>query len=182
MSSVQSRFPRISWYGFLSDCHRGALISPDGSVEWLCVPRFDSASIFGSVLDRSAGYWRLGPPGLEAPVSRRYEPGTNVLETTWMTGSGWIVVRDALTLGDWAPENDSEPHRGPPPDDDAEHVLIRTVECVQGEVDVEMICQPAFDYGAIRVDWQRLDDGSSASDAEVTNDGLKLILTTDLAL
>ena len=147
MPSVQSRFPRISSYGFLSDCHTGALVSPEGSVEWLCLPRFDSESVFGSILDRSAGFWRIGPPGLVAPVSRRYEPGTNVLETTWMTGSGWIMVRDALTLGDWRQDNDFEPHRRPPPDDEAEHVLIRTVECLQGEVDVEMICQPAFDYG-----------------------------------
>jgi alpha,alpha-trehalase len=180
MAPLQSRFPRISSYGFLSDCHSGALVAPDGSIEWLCVPRFDSPSIFGSLLDRGAGFWRLGPPGLSAPVSRRYEPGTNVLETTWMTGSGWIVVRDALTLGNWRTENDFEPHRRPPPDDEAEHVLIRTVECVQGEVDVEMVCQPAFDYGVTRVDWQRC--GDSGTDAEVTHDGMKLILTGDLPL
>ncbi|HKH23188.1 MAG TPA: glycoside hydrolase family 15 protein, partial [Solirubrobacterales bacterium] len=143
-------------------------------------PRFDSPSIFGSLLDRGAGFWRVGPPGLEAPVSRRYEPGTNVLETTWMTGSGWIIVRDALTLGDWRPENDFEPHRRPPPDDEAEHVLVRTIECVQGEVDVEMVCQPAFEYGATRVDWERR--GDSGTDAEVTHDGMTLILTGDLGL
>ncbi|MGE5747810.1 MAG: glycoside hydrolase family 15 protein [Solirubrobacterales bacterium] len=180
MPSLQSRYPRISGYGFLSDCHTGALISPEGSVEWLCLPRFDSESVFGSLLDRTAGFWRVGPPGLVAPVSRRYEPGTNVLETTWMTGSGWIVVHDALTLGDWRQENDYEPHRRPPPDDEAEHVLVRTVECVQGEVDVEMICQPAFDYGARRLDWQRR--GDSGTDAEVTHDDVRLILTGDLPL
>ena len=180
MPSLQSRFPRISWYGFLSDCHTGALISPSGAIEWLCLPRFDSASVFGSLLDRSAGFWRLGPPGFSAPVSRRYEPGTNVLETTWMTGSGWIVVRDALTLGDWRPDNDFEPHRRPPPDDEAEHVLIRTVECVQGEVDVEMICQPAFEYGMTRPDWKRLGDGGT--DADVRHAGLNLILTGDFSL
>jgi GH15 family glucan-1,4-alpha-glucosidase len=144
------------------------------------VPRFDAPSIFGSLLDRSAGFWRLGPPGLAAPVSRRYEPGTNVLETTWMTGSGWLVVHDALTFGDWRPENDFEPHRRPPPDDEGEHVLVRTVQCVQGEVDVEMICQPAFDYGKTRVDWERR--GDAGTDAEVACDGLKLILTGDLSL
>ena len=175
-----TRFPRISWYGFLSDCHAGALVSPDGSIEWLCLPTFDSPSVFGSLLDRAAGFWRLGPPGLEAPVSRRYEPGTNVLETTWMTGSGWIVVRDALTFGDWRPDNDFEPHRRPPPDDEAEHVLVRTVECLQGEVDLEMICQPACDYGAKHVDWQRR--GKSGTDAELTHEGLSLILTGDLPL
>jgi alpha,alpha-trehalase len=180
VATLESRFPRISWYGFISDCHSGALISPEGSIEWLCVPRFDSPSIFGSLLDRSAGFWRIGPPGLEAPVSRRYEPGTNVLETTWMTGSGWVVIRDALTLGDWRPDNDFEPHRRPPPDDEAEHVLVRTVECVQGEVDVEMICQPAFEYGKVRGDWQRR--GDRGTDAEMTHGGLNLILTGDFSL
>jgi alpha,alpha-trehalase len=180
MPPLQSRFPRISSYGFLSDCHTGALVAPDGSIEWLCLPRFDSSSIFASLLDRGAGFWRLGPPGLAAPVSRRYVPGTNVLETTWMTGSGRILVHDALTLGDWRPENDFDPHRRPPPDDEAEHVLVRTVECVQGEVDIEMVCQPAFDYGATRHDWERR--GDSGTDAEITHDGLKLTLTGDLPL
>ena len=180
MPSLQSRFPRISSYGFLSDCHTGALLSPQGSVEWLCLPRFDSASVFGSLLDRGAGFWRLGPPGLEAPVSRRYEPGTNVIETTWMTGSGWIVVRDALTFGDWRPENDFDPHRRPPPDDEAEHVIVRTVECLQGEVDVEMICQPAFDYGESRLDWRRR--GDAGTEAEVSHGELNLILTGDFNL
>jgi alpha,alpha-trehalase len=180
MPSLQSRFPRISSYGFLSDCHTGALVSPEGSVEWLCLPRFDSASIFGSLLDRSGGFWRLGPPGLQAPVSRRYVPGTNVLETTWMTGSGWIVVHDLLTVGAWRQENDFEPHRRPPPDDEAEHTLMRTVECVQGEVDVEMICQPVFDYGKTRLDWQR--SGDAGTDAEVSHGGMRLILSGDFAL
>jgi GH15 family glucan-1,4-alpha-glucosidase len=180
MPSLQSRFPRISSYGFLSDCHTGALVSPEGAVEWLCLPRFDSASVFGSLLDRSAGFWRLGPPGLQAPVSRRYVPGTNVLETTWMTGSGWIVVHDLLTVGDWRLENDFEPHRRPPPDDEAEHILLRMVECVQGEVDVEMICQPAFDYGKTRLDWQRR--GDAGTDADVSHAGMRLIVTGDLAL
>src|SRR5918995_570737 len=180
MPSLQSRFPRISSYGFLSDCHTGALLSPEGSVEWLCLPSFDSASVFGSLLDRSAGFWRLGPPGLEAPVSWRYEPGTNVIETTWMTGSGWIVVQDALTFGDWRPENDFDPHRRPPPDDEAEHVIVRTVECLQGEVDVEMICQPAFDYGESRLDWRRR--GDAGTEAEVSHGELNLILTGDFNL
>jgi GH15 family glucan-1,4-alpha-glucosidase len=180
MPSLQSRYPRISAYGFLSDCHTGALVNPEGSVEWLCLPRFDSPSVFGSLLDRSAGFWRVGPPGLQAPVSRRYEPGTNVLETTWMTGSGWVVVRDALTVGDWRQENDFEPHRRPPPDDEAQHILVRIVECVQGEVDMEMICQPAFEYGKERHDWKRR--GDAGTDAEVSCGDVHLTLTGDFAL
>ena len=180
MHSLQSRFPRISSYGFLSDCHTGALVSPDGSVEWLCLPRFDSPSVFGSILDRSAGFWRVGPPGLEAPVSRRYEPGTNVLETTWMTGAGWVVVRDALTVGDWRSGHDFTPHHRPPSDDEAEHVLVRSLECVQGEVDIEMVCQPAFDYGASRADWQPR--GEEGTGAEIIDGDVKVILSGDLGL
>jgi GH15 family glucan-1,4-alpha-glucosidase len=180
MSAAHSRFPLIASYGFISDCHTAALVAPAGSIEWLCLPRFDSPSVFGSVLDRGAGFWRVGPPGLRAPVSRRYDPGTNVLETTWMTGSGWVIVRDLLTLGEWRPENDFEPHRRPPPDDDAEHVLLRMIECVQGEVDIEMICQPAFEYGSIRPEWERRGDGGT--DAEVTHGDINLILTGDLGL
>jgi alpha,alpha-trehalase len=180
MPALQSSFPRIGSYSFVSDCHTGALVAPEGSVEWLCLPRFDSPAILASLLDRSGGFWRVGPPGLGAPVSRRYLPGTNVLETTWMTGSGWITVHDLLTVGEWRQENDFEPHRRPPPDDEAEHVFVRLIECVQGEVDIEMICQPALDYGSTRVDWQRR--GDAGTDAELTHGDLRLILTGDLGL
>ena len=77
-----SPFPPIADYGFLSDCHTGALVSSDGSIEWMCVPYFDSPSVFGSLLDRGAGSWRVGPYGLYVPAGRRYIPGTNMIETT----------------------------------------------------------------------------------------------------
>ena len=96
-----SAFPPIADYAFLSDCHTGALVAPDGSVEWMCLPRFDSPSVFGSLLDRRAGSFRVGPYGIVVPQSARYMPGTMILETTWMTPSGWIVVRDGLTIGPW---------------------------------------------------------------------------------
>jgi alpha,alpha-trehalase len=174
----QSRFPRISSYGFLSDCHRGGLVAPNGSIEWLCLPRFDSPSIFCSVLDRGGGFWRVGPPSLEAPVSRRNVPGTNIVETTWMTGSGWFVVTDALTVGDYRPDQ-TEPHRRPPGDDEAENVLVRKIECVQGEVDVEMVCQPAFEYGEARVDWTLSDDATRAT---ASSGEVNLVLNGDLNL
>ena len=96
---MPSPFPPIADYGFLSDCHTGALVAPDGGVDWLCVPRFDSPSVFGSLLDREAGTFRFGPFGINVPTQRVYEAGTNVLVTTWKTPSGWVVVRDALTIG-----------------------------------------------------------------------------------
>src|SRR5438270_3737354 len=103
-----SAFPPIADYAFLSDCHTCALIAPDGSVEWMCLPRFDSPSLFGSLLDRRGGAFRLGPYGLVVPESVRYVPGTMVLETTWITPSGWIAVHDALTIGPWQHEHSDE--------------------------------------------------------------------------
>ena len=82
---MPSPFPPIADYAFLSDCHTGALIAPDGAVDWLCIPRFDSPSVFGSLLDRQAGSFRFGPFGINVPSQIAYEPGTNVLVTTWKT-------------------------------------------------------------------------------------------------
>ena len=81
-------FPPIADYGFLSDCENNCLVAPNGSVEWLCLPRPDSPSVFAAVLDRSAGNFRFGPYNTEVPHQRRYIPGTMVLESTWHTPPG----------------------------------------------------------------------------------------------
>src|SRR5690349_2202904 len=80
-AAAPSPFPPIAEYAFLSNCHTGALVAPDGAIDWLCVPRFDSPSVFGTLLDRQAGAFRLGPFGINVPSGRIYEPGTNVLLT-----------------------------------------------------------------------------------------------------
>ena len=174
-----SPFPPIAEYGFLSDCHTGALVAPDGSVEWLCLPRFDGPSVFGALLDRSAGSFRLAPYGVYVPAGRRYEPGTNVLETTWMTPTGWLVVRDALTIGDWHGGEPRERHTRPPTDHDADHLLVRTVECVQGEVPLELICGPRFNYGRAPAAWTpAADDPERVLDA--TDGSTRLRLFSDM--
>ncbi|MDX6584033.1 MAG: alpha,alpha-trehalase [Solirubrobacterales bacterium] len=171
-------FPPIADYGFLSDCHTGALVAADGSVEWMCVPRFDSPSVFGAVLDRGAGRFRIGP-NEAVPVARRYQPGTNILETTWATMTGWLVVVDALTIGPWRPRAD-DPHTRPPPDYDAECVMVRVATCVQGEVPIELTCHPRFDYGRVGPEWEMAEDRHSA---RTTAEGQpELMLTTDLNL
>ena len=132
---TRSPFPPIADYGFLSDCETTALVAPDGNVEWLCLPRMDSPSVFGAMLDRDAGHFRLGPTGVKVPAGRRYLPGTMVLETSWGTRGGWVIVRDALLIGPWHHDDDrSQTHRRTPTDYDADHVLLRTVRCVNGEV------------------------------------------------
>ena len=143
-----SPFPPIADYGFLSDCESTALVSPGGNVEWMCLPRMDSPSVFGAILDRGAGGFRLGPADMAVPVARRYLPGTMILETSWGTPTGWIIVRDALLIGPWHHEGElSHTHRRAPTDYDAEHVLLRTIRCVNGEVQITMDCEPLFDYG-----------------------------------
>ena len=139
-AAMPSPFTPIADYAFLSNCHTGALIAPDGGVDWLCVPRFDSPSVFGSLLDREAGAFRLGPFGINHPASRGYEAGTNTLVTTWKTPNGWIVVRDALTRSPRRGEDAVTPHTRPPADDDADHLLVRVVTCLDGQVEVELVC------------------------------------------
>ena len=88
-AAAPSPFPPIADYAFLSNCHTGALVAPDGAIDWLCIPRFDSSSVFATLLDREAGTFRLALFGINVPTARAYEPGTNVLVTTWQTPNGW---------------------------------------------------------------------------------------------
>jgi alpha,alpha-trehalase len=166
--SPDSPFPPIADYGFLSDCHTGALLASDGSIEWMCLPHFDSPSVFAAMLDRGAGSFRVGPYGMYVPAGRRYIPGTNVIETTWMTPQGWLRVVDALTISDWHDEDRNTSHTRPPTDFDADHLLVRVVECIQGQVQVEMVCEPMLDYGATAAIWSDVEDehgfGLDASD------------------
>jgi len=167
-SSLDSPFPPIADYGFLSDCHTGALVASDGSIEWMCLPHFDSPSVFGAMLDRGAGSWRVGPYGIYVPAGRRYIPGTNAIETTWMTPQGWLRVVDALTIGPWHDNKHGSSHTRPPTDYDADHLVVRMIECIQGQVQVEIVCEPMLDYGATPAQWSVVhtgEDGVCAMDA-----------------
>jgi GH15 family glucan-1,4-alpha-glucosidase len=158
-TSLNSPFPPIADYGFLSDCHTGALVASDGSIEWMCLPHFDSPSVFGAMLDRGAGSWRVGPYGVYVPAGRRYIPGTNIIETTWMTPQGWIRVVDALTIGPWHDNKHGSSHTRPPTDYDADHLVVRLIECIQGQVQVEIVCEPMLDYGATPAQWSVVQSG-----------------------
>jgi alpha,alpha-trehalase len=177
-AAAPSPFPPIADYGFLSDCHTGALVALDGAVDWLCVPAFDSPSVFGSLLDREAGAFRLGPFGINVPTARIYEPGTNTLVTTWNTPTGWIVVRDALTMGPRHGEDTVTPHTRPPADDDGDHMMVRTALCLAGHVEVELVCEPVFDYGRVPAEWALADGNRHQADA--SGAGLTIRLTTDM--
>jgi GH15 family glucan-1,4-alpha-glucosidase len=179
-AAAPSPFTPIADYAFLSNCHTGALVAPDGAIDWLCVPSFDSPSVFGMLLDREAGCFRLGPFGLNVPSARSYEPGTNTFVTTWHAHGGWVVVRNALTMGPRHGEDTITPHTRPPADEDAEHVLVRTVECIRGSIQIELVCEPVFDYGRIPAEWRLAGDDRHTADA--SGAGQTLRLRTDMAL
>jgi alpha,alpha-trehalase len=170
------RFPPIGGYGFLSDCHTSALVSYDGTVEWLCLPRFDSPSVFAAMLDRGAGHFKLAPRGVIVPISRRYEPGTLVIETTWVTETGWVVVHDLLSIGEWVPEGG--PRSRPETEHESDRSLLRLMTCVDGEVEMEMECLPRFAYGAEAVSW----DGGELGEASAHAGDFELRLTSDMEL
>jgi GH15 family glucan-1,4-alpha-glucosidase len=178
-----SAFPPIADYAFLSDCQTTALVAPNGNVEWMCLPRMDSPSVFGAILDRDAGTFRLSPADVNVPAARRYIPGTMVLETTWETRMGWAVVRDALSIGPWHHHTErSRSRTRSPTDHDADHVMLRLVECVQGSVEIKLECEPAFDYGGLAADWSY--SGPAYSEAVASSEGmdLELKLQSDLRL
>ncbi|HYX77583.1 MAG TPA: glycoside hydrolase family 15 protein, partial [Gaiellaceae bacterium] len=181
-AAAPSPFPPIASYAFLSDCHTGALVAPDGAIDWLCVPRFDSPSIFGSLLDREAGFFRFAPFGINHPTSVVYVPGTNVLETTWKTPRGWVVVRDALTMAPREHEDTVTPHTRPPADDDAEHMLVRAVECLEGDVEVELVCEPAFDYGRVPAAWTLVGENRHSADATGADQTIRLATDMELGI
>jgi alpha,alpha-trehalase len=183
--SGRSPFPPIADYAFLSDCEANCLISPSGQVEWMCVPRHDSASIFAAMLDRGAGTFTVAPYGVREPASRRYLPGSLMLETTWQTRTGWLIVRDSLVMGPWHHVAERSPtYRRSPNDYEAEHCLLRTVRCVSGTVDLSVQCEPVFDYGRRQAEWTY--SGPGYSDAVVgctpEDAGPTLRLTTDLRI
>ncbi|MEP6954931.1 MAG: glycoside hydrolase family 15 protein [Solirubrobacteraceae bacterium] len=178
-----SAFPPIADYGFLSDCQTTALIAPSGNVEWLCLPRMDSPSVFAAVLDRDAGSFRIAPADVTVPAARRYLPGTMVLETSWETRMGWAIVRDALSVGPWHHDAErSDSHRRSPTDHEADRVLLRLIECTQGTVEIKLECEPAFDYGGLSADWSYRGPGYNEALARSEGMDLELRLASDLRL
>ena len=179
-AAAPSPFPPIADYAFLSDCHTGALVAPDGSIDWLCVPRFDAPSVFGSLLDREAGLFRLGPFGVTSRPTATTCPGTNVLVTTWKTPGGWLEVRDALTMGPTPHEDTITPHTRPPTDEDAEHMLVRTVTASRARSRSSWSASRRSTTAAPRPSgrWST----AAATRADATGAGLTIRLQTDLEL
>ena len=134
-------FTPIADYGLLADCNSAALVARDGSVDWLCLPRYDSAAIMARILDPEGGHWSIRPTG-DYTTERRYLPGTLVVETTFATGTGTVRLLDAMAF---APGQ-----RGHELGFDAPHELLRCVEGVSGEVELTLELAVRPEYGLIR--------------------------------
>src|SRR5215468_1844262 len=131
----------IGDYALLADCNSAALVARDGSIDWFCLPRYDSPSVFGRMLDPAAGHWSIRPAGAFT-TERRYLPGTLVLETTFTTDTGMVRLTDALVF--------AEGQRGHDLGYDAPHELVRCVEGISGEVELVFELAPRTEYGLVR--------------------------------
>ncbi len=144
----------IGEYALLSDRHGAALVSRDGSIDWLCLPRFDSPSIFARLLGDEAGHWAIRAADGDATVTRRYLDRTMVLETTYSTPGGTVAIVDALAMG--------EGNRGHQLGKDAPHLLLRRATCTEGEVDVRLEYAPRPEYGLVSPLLDVVDGGLTA--------------------
>jgi GH15 family glucan-1,4-alpha-glucosidase len=131
----------IAEYGLLADCNTAALVARDGSIDWLCFPRYDSPSVFARLLDEDAGHWSIRPAAAFTS-ERRYLPGTLVLETTVTTDTGSVKITDALVF--------AEGQRGHDLGYEAPHELVRSVEGIAGEVELSFELAPRTEYGLVR--------------------------------
>jgi len=140
----------IGDYGLLSDCSSAALVSRDGSIDWLCLPRFDSPAVFARILDARAGHWSIRPTG-SFTAERRYLPGSLAIETTFTTDAGTARVVDVMAARD--------AQRGHDLGLDAPHEVLRGVEGVTGRVDLVLELAPRPEYGLVRPLFRRTEDG-----------------------
>ena len=177
-----STFPPIADYGFLSNCEQSCLVAPDGSVEWLSLPRPDSPSVFGALLDRAAGSFRFGPGNVRVPQNRRYVPGTMVLETTWQTPTGWMTVHDLLVIGPNQSEGRRADYHRAPTDLGAVGALLRIATCISGRVEAVVNCAPLFNYGTAGGTWSYQGDGYEAMTVTPKEGDLTLDLAGNIRL
>jgi alpha,alpha-trehalase len=140
----------IADYGFLSDCSSASLVSRDGSIDWLCLPRFDSPAVFARILDPRAGHWSLRP-STSFRAQRRYLPATLALETTFVTESGTVRMVDVMAAAAGQRGHDIGLH--------APHEVLRNVEGVTGRVEMVMELAPRPEYGLVHPLFRHTEDG-----------------------
>jgi GH15 family glucan-1,4-alpha-glucosidase len=141
------RYPLISEHGLIGDLQTSALVSTDGTIDWFCAPRFDSPSVFASLLDHErGGRFRIAPTGPEHVTKQLYFPDTAVLITRFMTPDGVGEVVDFMPVAE--PERATDVHR-----------IVRVVRVVRGEMEFEITCEPRFGYGLASHEIREVDGG-----------------------
>ncbi len=159
----------IGAYGLIGDCRSAALVGSDGSIDWLCLPRFDDEAVFGRILDaRKGGSWQLHPVGRHR-VHQRYRDRTNLLDTVFATGTGLVVVTDFMPVDEQDVLQHARPHNHPR--------VVRLVECLAGEVTMRQVFDPAPDFAQAAVAMS-VDQGQIHADAH----GLHLCLSSTVPL
>jgi GH15 family glucan-1,4-alpha-glucosidase len=158
----------VADYGLVADCNSAALVDRGGSIDWLCLPRYDSDAVFARLLDPDAGHWSIAPTG-SFSSERRYLPGTLVLETTFTTEAGEVTLTDAMAFVDG--------HRGHDVGLDAPHELLRSVRGLSGQVELRMELAPRPEYGLV-TPLMRLDDAG----ARTFGGSGRVALSSDIAL
>lgn len=131
----------IEQHALLSDCGAAALVTSEGSVDWLCLPRFDSAPVLGRLLDDGAGHFSIAPVGVAQPTGRRYRPSGLVLDTTWDSAQGTVLLTEAMALG--------RHDRGHELGRSAPRVLLRMVRCTRGAVTIRVEYAPRPEFGLV---------------------------------
>jgi GH15 family glucan-1,4-alpha-glucosidase len=169
LTSENASYPPIDDYALIGDCRSAGLVSRGGSLDWLCLPRFDSPSIFAALLDAENGGRFLVRPIGEFRTERRYLANTNVLETVFRTPTGACVLRDLMSVSS---EEDKRAYLTP------EHEVLRELEGLEGEVEVEILYDPRPDYGRVRPLLEQR--GALGLRCEV--DGTSLTLRSELPL
>ncbi|HEV2812620.1 MAG TPA: glycoside hydrolase family 15 protein [Solirubrobacteraceae bacterium] len=145
-----AEFRPIAEYGLLADCTSAALVDRSGSIDWLCLPHYDSPAVFARLLDPAAGHWAIRPAA-EFEVSRRYLPGSLVIATTFTTATGVVTLTDALAF---------EPgQRGHDLGRNAPHEVLRAVAGVEGEVAMTLVLAPRPEYGLVKPLFRAEGDG-----------------------
>src|SRR6478736_6238810 len=147
-----ARSPALSDYGLIGDMRTAALIALDGAIDWCCLPRFDSGSVFAAILDQERGGTWSVRPAVEWTSTQRYLPRTNILETTFRTAGGVVVLTDFMPV-----DEDGRPS-SPHPE------IHRQVRCTRGRVPMQMTFMPRFEYGARATRLELLRNGLFATD------------------
>src|SRR3954463_5268158 len=145
-----SGFKPIAAYGLLRDCISAALVDRDGSIDWLCMPHYDSPAVFARILDPDAGHWSIAPVG-PCPSERRYGDGTRVIETTFTTPTGVVRLTDAMAFAEGQRGHDLGMH--------APHEVLRLVEGIEGSVELDLELAPRPEYGLVRPLFRKDQDG-----------------------